>query len=77
VETIQKKYGTKFDHGSSTNVLYAAAGGSDDWAKGTANIKYSYTLELRDTGAYGMKFSLVLICKELIQYARKKTICTY
>lgn len=31
----------------------AAAGGSDDFAKGDAGIKYSYTLELRDTGRYG------------------------
>ena len=30
-----------------------AAGGSDDWAKGSAGIKYSYTVELRDTGTYG------------------------
>ena len=33
--------------------LYAAAGGSDDWAHGTAGIKYSYTIELRDTGDHG------------------------
>ena len=31
----------------------SAAGGSDDFAKGDAGIKYSYTLELRDTGRYG------------------------
>lgn len=31
----------------------AAAGGADDWAHGVANIKYSYTFELRDTGDYG------------------------
>ena len=30
-----------------------ASGGSDDWAKGIAGIKYSYTVELRDTGAHG------------------------
>ena len=28
-------------------------GGSDDWAKGGANIKYSYTIELPDTGRHG------------------------
>ena len=28
-------------------------GGSDDWGKGGAGIKYSYTVELPDTGAYG------------------------
>lgn len=32
--------------------LYPAAGGSDDWAK-SIGIKYSYTLELRDTGTHG------------------------
>lgn len=31
----------------------AAMGGSYDWAKGVAGIKYSYTLELRDTGTFG------------------------
>lgn len=30
-----------------------ASGGSDDWAKGAGNVKFSYTIELRDTGAYG------------------------
>lgn len=33
--------------------LFAAAGGSYDWAKGVANIKFSFTFELRDTGDYG------------------------
>nr|XP_022345038.1 carboxypeptidase B-like [Crassostrea virginica] len=46
-------YGTNYVVGSSTNVLYSAAGGSDDWAKGGAGVKYSYTIELRDTGAHG------------------------
>ena len=31
----------------------AVAGGSFDWAKGVAGIKYSYGLELRDLGHYG------------------------
>lgn len=30
-----------------------ATGGSYDWAKGVAGIKYSFTMELRDTGNYG------------------------
>ncbi len=33
--------------------LDAAAGGSDDWAKGVAGIKYAYTVELRDEGWSG------------------------
>jgi len=39
--------GSTFQVGSSTNLLYAAAGGSDDWAKGVAGVKYSHCLELR------------------------------
>lgn len=38
--------------GNSAALLYPAAGGSDDWAK-SIGIKYSYTIELRDTGRYG------------------------
>lgn len=44
---IRKSYNSVFTHGSSAQILYAAAGGSDDWAKGVANIKYSYCFELR------------------------------
>ena len=38
------------------NIQYFFAkltGGSDDWAKGGAGIKYSYTIELPDTGRHG------------------------
>lgn len=38
--------------GPSAALLYPAAGGSDDWAK-SIDIKYSYTIELRDKGRYG------------------------
>jgi len=31
----------------------AATGGSYDWAKGVAGVKYSFTIELRDLGSYG------------------------
>ena len=33
--------------------MFHFSGGSDDWAKGVAKIKYSYTVELPDTGLYG------------------------
>lgn len=32
-----------------------ASGGSDDWAKGSAGVKYSYTVEMRDTGTFGFE----------------------
>ncbi|XP_023248305.1 carboxypeptidase B-like [Copidosoma floridanum] len=44
---------TEYTVGNSATTLYPAAGGSDDWAKGLANIKYAYTIELRDKGKYG------------------------
>ena len=37
----------------SNNTYFVITGGSDDWAKGGAGIKYSYTIELPDTGRYG------------------------
>jgi len=30
-----------------------ASGGASDWALGAANVDYSYSMELRDTGRYG------------------------
>ncbi|CAG2167896.1 unnamed protein product [Oppiella nova] len=52
-QALQQKFGTHYKVGSSTRILYAAAGGADDWAHGVAGVKYSYTFELRDTGVYG------------------------
>lgn len=45
--------GLQYTVGPSGSTLYPAAGGSDDWAKGTLKLKYSYTVELRDTGRHG------------------------
>ena len=50
---LTRVHGTRYRTGSSTNLLYAASGGSDDWAHGVAKIPYSYTVELRDDGRYG------------------------
>ncbi|XP_068617982.1 carboxypeptidase B-like isoform X1 [Battus philenor] len=49
---IKQTGGSSYQVGSSSGLLYPASGGSDDWAKGHG-IKYSYTIELSDTGAYG------------------------
>lgn len=52
------------------NVLRAyATGVSDDWAKGVPLIKYSYTIELRDTGTYGF-----LLPSTLIQSTAKEAL---
>ncbi|XP_044004142.1 carboxypeptidase B-like isoform X2 [Aphidius gifuensis] len=45
-EALSSKYGTRYTVGSSTVLLYAAAGGSDDWAMAVAGIELSYTIEL-------------------------------
>ncbi|CAB3372331.1 Hypothetical predicted protein [Cloeon dipterum] len=50
---VKKLTNTSYKVGSSAKLLYAAAGGSDDWAKAVAEIPYAYTLELRDKGDYG------------------------
>uniref|UniRef100_A0A0K8SZY5 Peptidase M14 domain-containing protein n=1 Tax=Lygus hesperus TaxID=30085 RepID=A0A0K8SZY5_LYGHE len=50
---IKSVGGATYQVGNSAKLLYPAAGGSDDWAKGVAGIKYAYTIELRDQGTYG------------------------
>ncbi|XP_050533724.1 carboxypeptidase B-like isoform X1 [Daktulosphaira vitifoliae] len=52
-EAIKMRHGTNYRLGSSPGLLYSISGNSDDWAKGKAGIKYSYTIELPDTGFYG------------------------
>jgi len=44
---LEKMYGTKYKVGSGADTLYPASGGSDDWSKSKAGIKYVYLLELR------------------------------
>ncbi|KAF7282714.1 carboxypeptidase B-like [Rhynchophorus ferrugineus] len=45
--------GSQYVTGSSTNVLYEAAGGSDDWVKGVAGVSLAYTIELPAGGIFG------------------------
>lgn len=53
VEALEKVYGTKYNHGSIANIIYVASGSSADWTYGKLGVKYSYGVELRDTGKYG------------------------
>lgn len=46
--------GKSYTVGAPSNVLYLVSGASADWAK-SIGIKYSYTIELRDTGVYGFE----------------------
>ncbi|XP_029671098.1 carboxypeptidase B-like isoform X2 [Formica exsecta] len=54
--TAMKKAGgaaSVYTVGNSATTLYPASGGSDDWAKALLKLKYTYTIELRDTGRFG------------------------
>lgn len=52
-DAIRKATGRKYKVGSSTRILYAAAGGSDDYALGTLDVPYSITMELPRGGLTG------------------------
>lgn len=54
------------------SLLGAAAGGSDDWAK-SRGVKYSYTIELRDTGYYGFD----LPAKYIVDTAKEAQAATF
>ncbi|GJQ72416.1 hypothetical protein Trydic_g3495 [Trypoxylus dichotomus] len=52
-KAMREAAGGSYTVGAAANTLYPASGGSDDWAKGSMKIKYTYTIELRDNGRYG------------------------
>ncbi|CAG7717983.1 unnamed protein product [Allacma fusca] len=67
---LRAVYGTEYKAGDTAEILYPAAGGSHDWAKGVAGIKYSYCYELRDKGRYGFVLpadQIIPSCKETFQ----------
>jgi len=49
---------TTYIYGPASRTLYASSGASDDWAKGSLGVKYSFTLELppSDSNAQGNGF---------------------
>merc|ERR1712071_354630 len=53
VKAIFNTHGKVYTTGQTTETLYPAAGGSDDWAYDHAGMDLVYTIELRDTGTYG------------------------
>ncbi|XP_017694725.1 PREDICTED: carboxypeptidase A1-like [Lepidothrix coronata] len=52
VSDLAAVYGTKYTFGSIADTIYTAAGTTVDWAY-DQGVKYSFTLELRDTGRHG------------------------
>ena len=55
---LRSQFGTVYRVGSSTNLLGAAAGATDDWGKSKGMTKYSYTVELRPASGGGSGFIL-------------------
>ena len=60
VDALESMYGTKFKYGPISDIIYVAYGSSVDWAY-DIGIKYSFGLELRDTGYRGFLLPQVLI----------------
>ena len=53
-DALASVYGTRFKYGPISEVMQdIAAGSSADWAYENAGIKYSFGLELRDSGRMG------------------------
>ncbi|KAF9366611.1 Carboxypeptidase A4 [Mortierella sp. NVP85] len=52
-KALKDVHGTKFAVGSVCNIIYQASGGSLDWTYAEGGVKYSYAVELRDTGRHG------------------------
>ena len=52
-EALFATHGSVYIINSIYNFFGAASGGSIDWTMGGAGIKYSFGMELRDTGEHG------------------------
>jgi carboxypeptidase A4 len=59
---IKAVYGTAYQYGPICTTIYPATGNSVDYAATVAGTKYTFTIELRDTGSYGF----VLPAKQIL-----------
>lgn len=50
---IRSVYGTSYRYGPICNTIYKATGNAVDYAYDVTKAKYSFTIELRDTGTNG------------------------
>jgi murein tripeptide amidase MpaA len=53
ITELESHFGTRYIADQGADSLYAVGGASDDYMKFYENMKYTYTLELRDQGQYG------------------------
>ncbi|KAF9374519.1 Carboxypeptidase A4 [Podila verticillata] len=52
-KALRDVHNKKFVVGRVCSIIQQASGGSIDWTYAEGNVKYSYSIELRDTGRYG------------------------
>uniref|UniRef100_A0A914ELD3 ShKT domain-containing protein n=1 Tax=Acrobeloides nanus TaxID=290746 RepID=A0A914ELD3_9BILA len=69
VSALSRLFGTHYMYGTGPETIYAYTGGSSDWAKETAKIKYSYTIELRPS--YFSWNGFILDRNQLVPTARE------
>lgn len=50
---IKSVYGTTYQYGPVCTTIYQATGSSVDYVNDVTKSKYTFTIELRDTGSYG------------------------
>ncbi|PWN50999.1 hypothetical protein IE53DRAFT_386668 [Violaceomyces palustris] len=53
VKALRDVHKRSYTSGKICEILYDAAGSSIDWSYGQAGLKWSFALELRDSGTYG------------------------
>ncbi|CAF1221003.1 unnamed protein product [Rotaria sordida] len=53
INALAAVHGTQYQHDNIAQTIYVASGSTVDWTYGTANVIFSYGVELRDTGKYG------------------------
>merc|ERR1712002_423674 len=53
-DALKAVHGKTYETGCIPCMLYIASGSSTDWAHGEAGIGFTTSMELRDTGAYGI-----------------------
>lgn len=52
-KALKAQHGTEYQTGEVCELVFRAAGDSVDWAYGEEDIKWSFSMELPDTGTYG------------------------
>ncbi|XP_015771629.1 PREDICTED: carboxypeptidase A1-like [Acropora digitifera] len=53
VTALSRLYGTSYNVGPSSIIIYENLGSTVDWAYGALGVKYAFSLQLRDKGRYG------------------------